>query len=91
MKQKILEAIFTVWRESESYPRECPEVQQVMDSIRDHFNATWKDELFVETQVMVAVCVSERAAFWNGLILGINLASGRLFDNNILEHTETPL
>ncbi len=91
MKQKILEAIFAVWRESESYPKEYPEVQQAMDSISDHFHAAWKDKLFVETEIMTVACAAERAAFWNGLILGIKLASGRLFDGEEPERTEMPL
>lgn len=85
MKKIICEAIFSGWCDGGEKPGERKEVQQAINVIGNRFNAGSEGKITIETEIMKAVCVSEKIAFMDGLRIGIGLVSGRLFYDDLPE------
>lgn len=85
MKEIIYEAIFNIWCDSGDKPGERTEISCAIEAISNLFKAGWKEKLFIETEVMKAVCASEKVAFIDGVRMGAGFASGRLFYEDLPE------
>lgn len=79
MKELLYEIIFSIWCDCGGKTGEQKEISRAIENIGNLFQADNKNRLFIEADIMEAVCASEKNAFIDGLRMGIGIMTGRLF------------
>ncbi|MGI6068858.1 MAG: hypothetical protein ACOYBE_00325 [Blautia sp.] len=81
MKEKIIQVLFDSWCEGEfGIDYAADQISDgAINDIVEHFKAKGNDQNYIETNVMRAVCIHEKAAFLAGVRIGLALITGSIW------------
>lgn len=80
IREMMIDAIFSVWVDRHDIRRPDATIDSVIDVLADRFHTTdKKDKLFIESNLMQAICACEEIAFKDGLAMCIELFNGSFF------------
>lgn len=84
MREKIIDIIYSCWSDGTFGKTEPPEVEETLRTIEEHFHASPESYLFLEDTILNLLGLYEKISFIHGFSLGIDLTSGKLFQDTIV-------
>ena len=78
MREKILKVICDAWCDN-NLGAACladREIQTILQDMNQHFDTDVKNSIYIERQMMSAICAQDRLAFMAGMEAGLALVTG---------------
>ena len=84
MQEKFIGILYSCWSGGDFGKTEPPEVAETLHSIEEYFHSAPVNYIFLEDALLNLLGLCEKNAFIHGFSLGVDLVSGKLFQDTIV-------